>query len=278
MTLWASESFRSRELEPILPGEFISRVLVAPAKSISFRVSGNEVFDTEVSSLTIAVSDLSVDVDVLIKGHPVQFVTSFFRQVSNSNNNQLAKLRWNYQQLLEGPVTDPVARPFVEAVGANQNLKALELPNTVHWAAHIEALFGVMENHRSMRIVKLDRYPVQADPQYAWLKRLLRRNWHIVVKDENDMLITDGGSVIRRQYLFNRFRNRSLILHQTQPLIRPFLIFETLIQRAENDFQRIAVLLAEHTDTLCEMLQLFKKANEMGENTQFAYCMFVARI
>ena len=77
-------------------------------------------------------------------------------------------------------------------------MQALELPNTVEWARHIEDLFDVMKSHRSMRAVKFDAYPVQMDPDYKWLQRLLKDNRLIVVKYEDDSLVTDDGSIIRR--------------------------------------------------------------------------------
>ncbi len=105
--------------------------------------------------------------------------------------------------------------------------------------------------------IKLDTYPTQVDPNYLWLHHLLKKNKMMRVKNLNieDQLIADAGLVIRRLYSFNRLFLCSFLFKQAERASRPSLIFKLWNQQAAHDFQRTAVLLSEHTDTLCESLE-----------------------
>lgn len=235
-----------------LPKARVAQVLAAPLQSISFSVWEEEDFAVETPTFTISARAVSFELFFFGMDPAAGFTLSFFLGVAASEH--LKSLRCNYGELLiSAPILDSVGNAFIEAIDANQNLELLELVDTDPWTEHMKNIFRVLQNHRSITTFKIDKYPIELDPDYSWLKRLIRYNRNIKVVNRFDRVETDGMDV-DRIYAFNRFFHGSPILQQDPQATRPLLVGEALIHSAVNEFQRGALLLADHTDALCDML------------------------
>lgn len=72
--------------------------------------------------------------------------------------------------------------------------------------------------------------------------------------NDDEEIYTDGLHV-DALYALNRFYRGLLDLKVETPSERPLLVATTLTKGASSSFQRMALLLSDHTDTLCELTQ-----------------------
>lgn len=83
---------------------------------------------------------------------------------------------------------------------------------------------------------------------------MLARNRSITVVDGSGNVCSDGSN-IDRLYLLHRLYCGSLTLIKESTLLRPLLMTLALVENAAENFQRSALLLENHTDALCELIQ-----------------------
>ena len=152
-------------------------------------------------------------------------------------------------------MSDSLYKELTRAVDSNHGLVELRLHRPLTTCAeHVEDIFTMLAHRKQLRRFTLDEYPVEVDPDYSKLKRLLKRNRFIEVFQENGDLVTDGDE-IDRLYAFNRFF-RGLQNLTKEPLsLLPPLVGEALLHSASSDFQRSALIMANHADALCELVQ-----------------------
>ena len=151
----------------------------------------------------------------------------------------------------------PVADALIRAINANPRLSCLDLSGncfTMEWGPHLQNLLKAVEEHKSIHTLILKNYPVEEDPSYSWLKRLLSRKRNVTVLDRAKKRCTDGSSV-DKLYSLNRCFLESSKLVNASASIRPLLVAMALIENASQEYQHTAVLLSDHSDMLCECIQ-----------------------
>jgi hypothetical protein len=74
------------------------------------------------------------------------------------------------------------------------------------------------------------------------------------VTKENGSIYTDG-LYIDALYSPSRFYRGSIDVMVEPPSEQPLLVATTLTESASNSFQRSALLMSDHTDALCELVQ-----------------------
>lgn len=87
------------------------------------------------------------------------------------------------------------------------------------------------------------------------LDRLLSRNRNITVFDIFGKKFTNGSS-IDKLYALNRFFDDSAELVLEDTSLRPLLVATALSESASANYQYTSVLLSNHADTLCELIQV----------------------
>ncbi|GAX21663.1 hypothetical protein FisN_29Hu101 [Fistulifera solaris] len=149
----------------------------------------------------------------------------------------------------------PFTRALVTAIINNPKLSYLDLSSMywhMDWAPHVKEIFEALEAHEEIRTLKISQYRYN-DPNYSWLKQLLSRNRKIaVVGDWNERL--SYGSSVDKLYALNGLYCGSADLKQDAASSRPLLVVTSLIEKALRNFQHISLLLADHSDILCEFL------------------------
>lgn len=116
----------------------------------------------------------------------------------------------------------------------------------------MQHLFRGMEGNTGLRTLQVKVYPPE-DPGYSWLDRLLSRNRNITVLDRSGERCSNGPN-IDNLYALNRFYQGSASLVTVSASLRPLLVVTALLERESTTLQRRALLLANHTDILCEFI------------------------
>jgi hypothetical protein len=154
-----------------------------------------------------------------------------------------------------------IVEALIRAIKANEKLHYLHLVDytgvedpSATWAPHLQKLFQAFEVHKSLRTVVVGNY-LPKDPTYAWLSRLLSQNRNITVLDRSGNQISNGTS-IDKIYALNRLYNGSAeLVKESHASLRLFLVTMALVESALQNYQRTAVLLSQHVDSLYDFIQ-----------------------
>ena len=165
---------------------------------------------------------------------------------------------------------DRAAEALIKVIKANPKLEYLDI-STAHcldWSVNFEKIFESMEDHKTLRTFilpdlvaplfymkdkKFERLCLR-HPVNDYLGKLISRNRNITVYDRF------GGRCskvprIHKIYLLNAFFHGSAELVKDSSPDRPLLAATALVESAAESFQYSALLLSNHTDMLCGLIQ-----------------------
>ncbi|GAX18873.1 hypothetical protein FisN_26Hu175 [Fistulifera solaris] len=152
-----------------------------------------------------------------------------------------------------------ITNALMAVIQGNSNLMFLKLSEfelcCFDWSPQSHILFKAMEEHQGLETFVVKDYPI-TDPDYLWLKGLLLRNHNIMVLNSLGKRCSDG-SVINNLYSLNRLYNGSARLLKESVLVRQQLVATILFENASKDYQRTALVLSQHTDLLCDLIESF---------------------
>ena len=148
----------------------------------------------------------------------------------------------------------PLAQALIRAIRANPQLTHLDLCGNsgyVDWTPHLRNIFEAMGKHTGLRklVVKI----ATEEFDYSILEKLLSRNRNIVVVNGSGRKYSNGSS-IDKLYSLNRFYRGSTALMKASTALRPQLVATTLGASASGNVQYTTLLLANHTDMVCEFV------------------------
>lgn len=188
--------------------------------------------------------------------YPTESIFSSLFQVCHFETTQL-KLSIPYKG---APVPDQVFQQLFRWLAENHKLESLEWQIDLISIHHAEGLFSALENLKGLRLLNIESYPDHLDPEYSWMLQLLSRNRNIELFDnipvgmcsEHDYYFSlDVDKLLR----LNRVYRGSAFLGQESHSIRVALVGIAATQSAAGSFQRSALLLADHSDALCQLIQ-----------------------
>lgn len=200
----------------------------------------------------------AININAWYDVHPARFLKSFLSRVAQLRH--LESLTLTLDEFETGP--SYIGKELLRAVRVNTNLKKLEFMVCEYtWGSYMQKLFGVLDKHESLRTFQIKGYPDHVDPEYKWLKRLLTQNRYLEVSAilYDEIQFDQETSEI---YDLNRFFRGSKSLKKEPAFIRPFLVGSALADEYTCDFQYGGLLLTDHLDVFCELLQ---EAVPMGE-------------
>jgi hypothetical protein len=190
---------------------------------------------------------------------PTRFVSSFLYRVAQCKHlDEFFLISRN----LSIPAYS--GRALVDAVAANQKLRHLSLIfSGREFDPYAKDLLASLSNHRELRTFEVAGYPDQLDPEWLWVKQLLKRNRLI-----EEIFIYHGSQWLRDEidviHALNRFFHGSERLKKEEATItRPSFVGAALLRNAADDSQRAGLLLADHVDVVCE---LFHEVDPASEN------------
>jgi hypothetical protein len=231
--------------------------LTAKVDSLSCFV-GTESLKADLSELNILASKLSIAIhkgvnDVI----SAEATLSFLQRLANFGHFKELDLEFDF---VPGEVRRPccMVKELIRVVLANENLESLGLfSDDIYWETHFEELFQGIQKHNALRTLQLNPYEKNNafGPGFSYLRQLLCHNRYLTVTDSQGKIFTDGA-VIDAIYSLNCFYRGSVSLLAEPLLERSSLVACALMERGFKNLQRTGLLLADHTDVLCEFLHL----------------------
>ncbi len=172
------------------------------------------------------------------------------------------------------PNANAVTQELIRTVRANTSLRVLDLTTDatyLDWKTqHLARLFEDVKYHEALRTLKIS-CPDGGDdedvcgPSCIHLRKLLSHKRNLAVLDDDGIPYTDGD-IVDEIYSFNRFFMGSAGILNEEYLQRSSLATTALVESASYDFRRNALLLANHADILCQLIQFVDiDATEMQE-------------
>ena len=150
-----------------------------------------------------------------------------------------------------------IAETLICAINGNPKLSYLDIghcDSSLDFEPHLSAIFKAMEEHKGLTTFTLRYAPEEmTSPVYPALEQLLKRNRNITVFDRNEKRCSNGPR-IEELYSLNKCYNGSASLVKVSASLRPSLVATALAKNASRKFQHTALLLANHTDVLCEFI------------------------
>ncbi len=147
-----------------------------------------------------------------------------------------------------------VVDALISVLRSNSKLYHLDLCEAygcLGWDPYLRHIFNELEGHQGIRLFAIDTYPSE-DPDFSWLVKLLSRNRKIKVVDASGKTKVPE---IEKLYALNQFYCDSDELKKECYSVRPSLMALALRGSEVKDFQRCALMLSQHTDTLCELVR-----------------------
>lgn len=237
-----------------VPDDLILQLLTAPLKSIAFSTGR----DTANIGLSSSMDILPSEIDVMVtaderNAFPTKFILSFLQQVAKSNRLE----RFGFCLMQEyPPVPVAVTKALCQALAANTHLDHLEMTGC-NEAFHVQGwmdLLVVLEQHVSLRTLRIPTYPIDLDPGLTHLKRLLKRNRKIEHMDLSEVFLEVYDEEMETICAVTRFFYGSQSLLGVEPNHRLALVNAALTRNSENDMERTGIVLHDHADLLCELL------------------------
>jgi hypothetical protein len=239
-------------------GECVILTFSAKVKVLHCSIYAEDVAPDDFKSLNIVTSDLSVKFFIGRDDDWVELLTSFFDRVAELGHFERLSIGAEYSLrncLCPGNV-NPVAQALIRAIDANPKLSYLDLSNFRELdsdsdsAIHFENIVRSMGQHIEMCTIVVNTSRVD----FSWLEQQLSRNRNIEVLDSSRKRVSNG-STIDNLYVLNQFYRESKNLVNESSSERLSLTSSALLNSASNSLQRTALLLADHTDVLCECIQ-----------------------
>lgn len=181
--------------------------------------------------------------------YPAHSMFSYLSHLDHRFVTKLTVFVSSYDKALDNDIKE-----LIRFICARPNLEVLRWDIPIESAEILKELFAVAEQHKGLRTLQIMKFPYALDRRHQCLAKLIQRNRVVQVTDNNGDLVANGNDMYLT-YSLNRFYCGLPNLGQESRVIRSALVRETLIQSANRDFQRCALLLAKQTDSLCEFVR-----------------------
>ncbi|GAX18837.1 hypothetical protein FisN_26Hu139 [Fistulifera solaris] len=191
---------------------------------------------------------------------PTDILLVFFRHLETLGHFKELGFSFN-----SGGYPEGVVQQLIRMALANRDLEVLDLSGGfANWDPHLETLLKGLKDHASLRTFKVSVSKDSVGPFYLYLRKLLSHNRFIAVMDGDGRVHTDKG-VINEIYALNRCYRGSKALVLESPNERISLVTTALVESGHLSLQRSALLLADHTDVLLELIKT-ARLDEIGES------------
>jgi hypothetical protein len=195
---------------------------------------------------------------------PSETIILFWRRIASLGH--FVELKFEYE-----PVRLPlcVIHEMTRAALANKNLKVLDLAGVIHHCEdYLKTLFNGLKYHQGLRCLRVYVENDKAfDSNFSELVDFLSHHRNIEVTDCHGTRFSDG-LLVDALYSLNKFYRGSsdLVVAPLSEPERNRLVTTALVEQASKDFQRSALLLSNHLDTLCGLVQLGQLAETDGDD------------
>ncbi|GAX15220.1 hypothetical protein FisN_12Lu171 [Fistulifera solaris] len=232
--------------------ELVHQVFSALVNEINVTIEVPRVLGLDWTTVDITPKDIAVSFQLFYESEDqTEFVCSFLRRLAELGNFRKFDFSLSH---MRRELPRRVADALVDALVANQGLEELALHRSWEATPYFDSIIKAAERHEELVFLRIDSYPKKTDPQYAMLRGLLNRNRSIRVVDYDFETVTNGDE-IDRLYAFNRFFQDLQSFPMETLSLQSSLLGEALTQKAASDFRWSSFLMANHMDSLCELVQ-----------------------
>ena len=228
----------------------------AKVKVLIYEIHSTMMQPNDFDSIDIAAKDLHLKMYLNDADGWERLPISLLDRVSALGNFEKLCLWIDTSRRASLDETELLAEALIRAIKGNPRLAYLNLSDNIglfDWTPYLQNVFEAMEDHTGLIKLVVDDIELEDDDHASWLKKLLSRNRNIVVLDGSGSTYSDKS--IAELYSLNRFCCGSAKLVRASASLRSQLVTAALTENASNNFQCTALLLAQHTDMLCEFVE-----------------------
>jgi hypothetical protein len=235
--------------DPLLPFR-------AQVHCLNYRIDDYKIEKTHFETLPIVDKELTLSIHITSTENWSDSIVTFLDRVAQLGHFEHLCLAIDLWHKVDYTQVGWIAAAIVRVLKNNPNLVSLDLSENrypLDYTPYLILLFRVMEGHPNLRTFRLNSEEMKVI-HFAALKRLLFRNRKLTVVNRWDERVTDG-TTIDQVYTLNQFYHGSKELVQDWcSTWRSRLTVTALMESASANFQCTALLLSDHTDVLCELV------------------------
>jgi hypothetical protein len=248
--------------------KFLPLPFSAKAKALHYKITSDTLKPEDFETLEIVPKDLQIKVYVDVsqkewEALPVAFLN---RAAALGDLKKLSFLifrRRMDRQPFQAKKVARVANALLRTIKANTKLQYLNVGATIYdnsdnclnWDSHLHKFFEAVAGHQGLRTFVMGNYPSKDDPEnYSLIEQLLASNRNIAVLDCKGNKISNGTTV-DKLYALNALYQGSTELVKESASVRPSLVATAILARVLGSFQYISLLLSQHDDILCDLIQ-----------------------
>ncbi|GAX17925.1 hypothetical protein FisN_18Hu133 [Fistulifera solaris] len=223
----------------------------------------NNIDADDIGNLNICARKLSLCLTVKRTFQRIQVLGLLRRLAQLGHLIELKIAFWSLNDSHSVPNANAITQELIRTVKANTSLQVLDLTTHgiyLNWKTrHLKELFDGVKDHEALRTLKIS-CPDGGDcedvcgPSFIHLRRLLSHKRNLAVVGDFGGVYTDGD-LVDEIYSFNRFFMGSASIVDEALSRRSSLVTTALVESASYDFRLNALLLANHADILCELIQ-----------------------
>ena len=248
----------------------------ANANALKYEIQVSLFQPSDFEGLNIITKDIDLEID---QGESndwdVPLIALFDRMVECGHFERLRFYDASLSGIGRHGINDKrLVEELIEVIKANPKLEYLDLSNMYRcfeWSFYLGHVLEAMEDHQGLHSFTFDElvpfmndsdndsddesyYKGWSDDAYEGLERLISRNRNIKVYDKSGKRCSNGPR-IDKLYQRNAFYHGSAGLVKESISTRPLLVATALVESTSEHFQFSALLLSNHADVLCELIQ-----------------------
>jgi hypothetical protein len=228
----------------------------AQVHSLNYRIDDYEIQKTHFETLPIVAKELTLSIHITRTENWSDLIVIFLDRVAQMGHFEHLGLEIDLWHTVDDTQMAWIAAGIVRVLQNNPNLVSLDLSKNrypLEYTPYLAILFQAMERHPNLRTFRVNSGKMRV-VHFASLERLLFRNRRVTVVNHRDERVTDG-TTIDQVYTLNQFYHGSKeLIQEWRCTWRSRVTGMVLMESASANFQRTALLLSDHTDVLCELV------------------------
>ncbi len=241
----------------------------ARVEYLDYEIDTSSLLEADLQCLEIVTKKLSLSIyHDFDENFPTELLGGFFQRVATLGH--FVELKVAIHGRVNFDIPDCFVQEIIRAARANCSLRLLDLcdeDDDLDWDPHVKTLLHELKDHKELQTLRLNGSKGAFGPDFSHLQQFLSHKRNVTVTDGKGRIHTNYSSV-DKLYALNRFYRGSAKLAKVPG--RPILFGNALMNSAWNDFQRIALLLSNHSDVVHDFVQkvLLEEDHESVNSSQ----------
>ncbi|GAX17954.1 hypothetical protein FisN_18Hu165 [Fistulifera solaris] len=169
-------------------------------KSLVYAIKDEHLEPKSFESLDIATKDLTLKMwmEGLSEEPAPELPISLLKRAAELGHFERFQFSLRFDYDVATVEVEEITDAIIHFIKSNPKLTTLVLGNddegSLYWCCHLQYIFYVIEDHPSLRSIKVDSRRWN-DSTFSWLERLLTRNRNVTVSDYYDKIISNGSNI-----------------------------------------------------------------------------------